>query len=44
MRKQRLVALLSSTALVIGIIVSIPVAANAAPACDGKSQFSLALV
>ena len=37
MRKQRLVALLSSTALVIGIIVSIPVAANAAPACDGKS-------
>ena len=37
MRKQRLVALLSATALVTGIIVSIPVAANAAPACDGKS-------
>ena len=37
MRKQRLVALLSTTALVTGIIVSIPVAANAAPACDGKS-------
>ena len=37
MRKQRLIALLSATALVTGIIVSIPVAANAAPACDGKS-------
>ncbi|CAB5108632.1 MAG: hypothetical protein F2954_02030 [Actinobacteria bacterium] len=37
MKKQRLVALLSATALVTGIIVSIPVAANAAPACDGKS-------
>ena len=37
MRKQRIVALLSATALVTGIIVSIPVAANAAPACDGKS-------
>ncbi|MDA2962352.1 MAG: hypothetical protein O3A27_01140 [Actinomycetota bacterium] len=36
MRKQRLVALLSATALVTGVIVSIPVAANAAPACDGK--------
>jgi pimeloyl-ACP methyl ester carboxylesterase len=37
MRKQRLIGLLSATALVTGIIVSIPVAANAAPACDGKS-------
>ncbi len=37
MRKQRLIALLSATALATGIIVSIPVAANAAPACDGKS-------
>ena len=37
MRKQRFIALLSATALVTGIIVSIPVAANAAPACDGKS-------
>ena len=37
MRKQRLVALLSATALATGIIVSIPVVANAAPACDGKS-------
>jgi pimeloyl-ACP methyl ester carboxylesterase len=37
MRKQRLIALLSATALFTGIIVSIPVAANAAPACDGKS-------
>ena len=37
MRKQRLVALFSASALVTGIIVSIPVAANAAPACDGKS-------
>ena len=36
MRKQRLIALLSATALATGIIVSIPVAANAAPACDGK--------
>ena len=37
MSKQRLIALLSATALITGIIVSIPVAANAAPACDGKS-------
>ena len=37
MRKQRFIALLSATALATGIIVSIPVAANAAPACDGKS-------
>jgi pimeloyl-ACP methyl ester carboxylesterase len=37
MRKQRLVALFSATALVTGIIVSIPSVANAAPACDGKS-------
>lgn len=37
MRRQRLVAFFSATALVTGIIVSIPVAANAAPACDGKS-------
>lgn len=37
MRKIRFVALLSATALATGIIVSIPVAANAAPACDGKS-------
>jgi pimeloyl-ACP methyl ester carboxylesterase len=37
MKKQRLIALLSATALATGIIVSIPVAANAAPACDGKS-------
>ncbi|MFZ4108239.1 MAG: hypothetical protein ACOYK4_04470 [Candidatus Planktophila sp.] len=36
MRKQRLLALLSATSLAVGIIVSIPVAANAAPACDGK--------
>lgn len=36
-KKSRSVALLSATALVTGIIVSIPVAANAAPACDGKS-------
>ena len=37
MRKQRLVALFSATALMTGIIVSIPPVANAAPACDGKS-------
>ncbi len=37
MRRQRLVAFFSATALVTGIIVSIPVAANAAPACDGNS-------
>jgi len=36
MRKQRLLALLSATSLAVGIIVSIPVVANAAPACDGK--------
>jgi len=35
--KTRIYALLSASALVTGIIVSIPVAANAAPACDGKS-------
>ena len=35
--KTRIFALLSATALVTGIIVSIPVVANAAPACDGKS-------
>ena len=35
--KTRIYALLSATALVTGIIVSVPVAANAAPACDGKS-------
>jgi len=35
--KTRIYALLSATALVTGIIVSIPVVANAAPACDGKS-------
>lgn len=35
--KTRAYALLSATALVTGIIVSIPVVANAAPACDGKS-------
>ena len=35
--KTRIYALLSATALVTGIIVSIPVVANAAPTCDGKS-------
>ena len=35
--KTRIYALLSATALVTGIIVSIPVSAYAAPACDGKS-------
>ncbi len=35
--KTRIYALLSATALATGIIVSIPVVANAAPACDGKS-------
>ena len=35
--KTRIYALLSATALATGVIVSIPVAANAAPACDGKS-------
>ena len=35
--KTRAYALFSATALATGIIVSIPVVANAAPACDGKS-------
>lgn len=35
--KSRIYALLSATALVTGIIVSIPSVAKAAPACDGKS-------
>ena len=35
--KKRFVGIISATALITGVLVSIPVAANAAPACDGKS-------
>lgn len=35
--KKRLASLFSATALLTGVLVSIPVAANAAIACDGKS-------
>ncbi len=35
--KPRLAALISATALLTGVLVSIPIAANAAIACDGKS-------
>jgi len=37
MKKVRILSLLSATALVTTVLVSVPVAANAAPACDGKS-------
>ena len=37
MKKVRILSLLSVTALVTTVLVSVPVAANAAPACDGKS-------
>jgi len=37
MKKVRILSLLSVTALVTTFLVSVPVAANAAPACDGKS-------
>lgn len=37
MKKVRILSLLSVTALVTTVLVSAPVAANAAPACDGKS-------
>ena len=37
MKKVRILSLLSVTALVTTLLVSVPVAANAAPACDGKS-------
>jgi len=37
MKKVRILSLLSVTALVTTVLVAVPVAANAAPACDGKS-------
>jgi pimeloyl-ACP methyl ester carboxylesterase len=37
MKKVRILSLLSVTALITTFLVSVPVAANAAPACDGKS-------
>ena len=37
MKKVRIHSLLSVTALVTTVLVAVPVAANAAPACDGKS-------
>ena len=37
MKKVRILSLLSVTALVATVLVAVPVAANAAPACDGKS-------
>lgn len=37
MKKVRILSLLSVTALVTTVLVSVPVAANAAPTCDGKS-------
>ena len=37
MKKVRLLSLLSVTALVTTVLVTAPTAANAAPACDGKS-------
>ena len=37
MKKVRILSLLSVTALVTTVLVSVPVAANAAPMCDGKS-------
>ena len=35
--KKRFVGIISATALITGVLISVPVAANAAPACDGKS-------
>ena len=37
MKKVRILSLLSVTALVTTVLVAVPVVANAAPACDGKS-------
>ena len=35
--KKRFVGIISATALITGVLISVPVAANAAPVCDGKS-------
>jgi len=35
--KSRFVGFISAVALITGVLVSVPVAANAAPVCDGKS-------
>ncbi len=36
-KKNKIVALFSTTALISALFIAIPVAANAAPVCDGKS-------